>query len=90
MTCAQVQTNQQVFAFMMKRTNSLHNIGFLLDSGASDHLANTENIFATITELSEPIKIAVAKNDVFIYAIKKGTVQLYTNSNEKIDCFILS
>jgi len=47
-----------------------------LDSGASDHLANNENLFTTITELDEPIKISVAQNDVFIYAVKKGTVKL--------------
>jgi len=85
MTSTQSQGNHNGIAFMMRRANSQPNIGFLLDSGASDHLANNESLFTTITELDEPIKISVAKNDVFIYAVKKGTVKLYTDSNEKIE-----
>lgn len=52
---------------------------FLLDSGASDHLVNREDVFSTCTPLEPPIKMTVAKNGAFISATKRGDIRIITN-----------
>ncbi|KAH8341604.1 hypothetical protein KR059_011697 [Drosophila kikkawai] len=50
--------------------------GFILDSGASDHLINDESLFIDSVNLVPPLKIAVAKQGEYIYASKRGIVRL--------------
>lgn len=76
------------FAFMIrspsnsnyKRGNvAADEITFLLDSGATDHIVNQSDIFIKVTDLLQPIKIAVAKINESITAIRRGTIQVRTN-----------
>lgn len=55
-------------------------IQFLLDSGASDHIINREDLFVSYTDLHIPLKISIAKNNEFISATKKGTLQVTSNT----------
>lgn len=77
---------QGSFAFMFMedgsmsdRSNNDTNITFLLDSGATDHVVNTNNMFTTYEELSPPLKIGVAKNGVSVLAVGKGSINITTN-----------
>nr|AAL90400.1 RH25742p [Drosophila melanogaster] len=54
----------------------MDNCGFVLDSGASDHLINDESLYTDSVEVVPPLKIAVAKQGKFIYATKRGIVRL--------------
>ena len=56
---------------------------FILDSGASDHLINKEELYSNFIELQPPIKISVAKNGTFINATKKGTINVISNKGIK-------
>lgn len=53
---------------------------FLLDSGASDHLINSDKEFSSVIELNPPMKISVAKNGEFITATKKGKIHVMSNT----------
>lgn len=55
---------------------AVDNCGFILDSGASDHLINDESLYIDSVELVPPLKIAVAKQGEYIYASKRGIVRL--------------
>lgn len=72
------------FAFMVgdyecnERENQ-NNITFILDSGASDHLINREDLAQNFMELKKPIDISVAKNGTFIKATKKGNIPVTSN-----------
>lgn len=63
------------FAFMVRDVKDT-SCGFVLDSGASDHLINDESLYADCMELTPPVKIAVAKQGQFIFATKRGIVRL--------------
>lgn len=52
---------------------------FLLDSGASDHLVNRDDLFENFVELKNPMKISVAKKAAFITATKKGKINVISN-----------
>lgn len=52
---------------------------FLLDSGASDHLINDDNLYSDFIELRQPVKISVAKSDTFIIATKRGVINVISN-----------
>ncbi|KPI92981.1 Copia protein [Papilio xuthus] len=72
------------FAFMTGEYNNqeqdtVNKITFLLDSGASDHIINREDLFISQIGLPTPIKISVAKHGEYISATKKGTIQVTTN-----------
>lgn len=72
------------FAFMVgqphpTRSTRSDEILFLLDSGATDHITNREDVFACCHTLPSPIKISVAKTGHSITAIKRGTIQVVTN-----------
>lgn len=70
------------FAFMTgmhKHKDQSNKITFLLDSGASDHIINRDDLFSTYTTLTVPLKISVAKNSEFISATKSGTLQVTSN-----------
>lgn len=54
-------------------------ISFLLDSGATDHIVNTLDVFSSYTELSSPLKIGVAKDGESILAYGKGQIKVTTD-----------
>lgn len=71
------------FAFM---TSAYHyekdhsTIKFLLDSGASDHITNRDDLFTSFECLNPPLKISVAKNNTFISATKRGNINLISQT----------
>lgn len=70
------------FAFMVgdyQYENMDNTITFVLDSGASDHLVNRDDVFTSFTDLNNPLKISIAKNETFISATKKGTINVTSN-----------
>lgn len=70
-------SNFSGFAFMMgdyQADNDESRVTFLLDSGASDHIINREDLFISHTVLQPPLRISIAKNGAFISATKKGTM----------------
>lgn len=74
--------NGDGFAFMagnFQLLNERNKISFLLDSGASDHLINREDLADTFADLQTPIKISIAKNGAFITATKMGTIVVTSN-----------
>ncbi|GBP59571.1 Copia protein [Eumeta japonica] len=68
------------FAFMaggLSENNEISNkISFILDSGASDHIINREDLTHNFTDLDKPLMISIAKNGVSITATKKGTLKV--------------
>lgn len=85
-TIQTVQTTENSFAFMTGVCSSVNQLQespdqltFLLDSGATDHLVNRQDIFKTITNLDMPLKISIAKVNESISAIKKGTIEVTSN-----------
>lgn len=76
------------FAFMMSRNNSHASKGnkevlFLLDSGATDHIVNQEDLLTRITDLPTPIEISVAKNDTTVIARRRGSIEVISNLGVK-------
>lgn len=71
------------FVFMagaiMLTENKQDKILFLLDSGASDHVTNREDIASCFRTLITPIKISVAKNETVISASKIGPIAVTSN-----------
>lgn len=55
-------------------------ISFILDSGATDHIINRDDIYKFSEVLKDTRKIGVAKNDVYIEATKRGTIDVITNT----------
>lgn len=47
---------------------------FIIDSGASEHMANDEAMFTELWTLTKPVIIGVAKNGASITATKCGTI----------------
>jgi len=81
---AQVATSQHGLAFMLKTyqiNSNTDKFGFILDSGATDHLINDESLFVDSVELEYPLKIAVAKQGTYIYATKREIVRLFNGQN---------
>ena len=75
-------SNTSGFAFMTGNNQydkSSNKIIFLLDSGASDHLINNEELYSSSNELNPPVKISVAKSGTFITATKKGIINVTSN-----------
>ena len=52
---------------------------FLLDSGASEHLVNRDDLFDTYTTLQQPLNMSVAKTGAFITTTKRGNIKVTTN-----------
>lgn len=70
------------FAFMTgdyEENVDTNKVTFILDSGASDHITNREDLFVTHSNLFPPLKISVAKQGEFISATKMGTMQVTSN-----------
>ena len=61
---------------MQKLTTSFH---FIWIAELPYHIVNDANLFANSIKLNPPIKIAVAKNDVFILATRKGNIKITSN-----------
>lgn len=55
-------------------------ISFILDSGATDDIINRDDIYKFSEVLQDTRKIGVAKNDVYIEATKRGTIDVITNT----------
>lgn len=47
---------------------------FIIDSGASEHMANDSSLFSELWNLTDPVVIGVAKNGASITATKCGTI----------------
>lgn len=73
--------NTTGFAFMAGdfKSQDDNKITFLLDSGASDHLVNRDDLFDDFVQLQTPVKISVAKTGAYITATKRGTIQITSN-----------
>lgn len=75
--------NYSGFAFMTgqyQENDEGDKITFLLDSGASDHITNRDDLFLDYTNLQTPLKISVAKDGEFISATKKGTLRVTSDT----------
>ena len=86
-TKPKIETNQATtsysdtsnFAFMAgnhQHDNNSNRIIFPLDSGASDHLINSDAFYSSSIILNSTIKISVAKNGTFITATKRGVINI--------------
>ncbi|CAK9816176.1 Copia protein [Anthophora plagiata] len=67
------------FAFMTgeyQQKGKDNKLNFLLDSGASEHITNRENVFSSFEEIKPPMKISIAKEGAFILATKRGTIEV--------------
>lgn len=65
--------------------NDTRNIRWLLDSGATEHMTNSEDYFYELETLREPISIAVAKKNQSVIATKRGNIRiLYNNTTINI------
>ncbi|CAK9821259.1 Copia protein [Anthophora retusa] len=75
------QESTSGFAFMAGdyKKGETKKLTFLLDSGASDHVINRDDVFSNYIELLPPQKISVAKNDTYIVATKKGNIEVTSN-----------
>lgn len=70
------------FAFMTGQldvTQDENTITFLLDSGASDHIINRDDLFSNFIYLDNPMKISVAKAGSYIQATKRGSIKVVSN-----------
>ena len=81
----QSHNNASGFAFMAGdyQLEAGEKVIFLLDSGASDHLINQEDLFSSFTTLQPPLNISVAKNGAYITATKRGII--HVTSNKGVD-----
>ncbi|KMQ83238.1 copia protein [Lasius niger] len=52
-----------------------------IDSGATDHMVNSEKYFSNVRELENPIKIYVAKSNEFLYATKISNINILLKDN---------
>ncbi|KAF2902290.1 hypothetical protein ILUMI_03898 [Ignelater luminosus] len=64
--------------------NCVTTLNWFLDSGATDHMTNSESYFAETWELQQEIKISVAKCGEAITARKAGNVREYLVVNGKM------
>lgn len=61
------------------QTEEHRTIEFIVDSGATDHLVNTDVYFqGDVIDLREPVKISVAKEGEALNATKMGTIRTQT------------
>ena len=58
---------------------------FIIDSGASDHMINNENMFENYQILRPPIKIGLAKQNEYILATKIGNLKTVSNQGTVIN-----
>lgn len=54
---------------------------WIVDSGATCHMCNEEELFVEIMELDESQKITVG-DGISVEAVRKGTVELFMNVSE--------
>lgn len=77
-------TNSGSFAFMLGKIQTPQNssnevLTFLLDSGATDHIVNRDDVFTSYTTLSPPVSVNVAKSGVCLNATKRGVIHGQTS-----------
>lgn len=70
---------EEGICFMVNKKNVTNDevgqfIHFYADSGATDHLVNTDRFFDQYVDLKEPIKINVAKKEEILVATKIGVI----------------
>ncbi|KAJ3641539.1 hypothetical protein Zmor_028042 [Zophobas morio] len=76
--------NTDHFAFMMTgcdenlQNDTPTSVVFILDSGATDHMVNRDDVFTSWSVLSPPLQVAVAKTGEFMTATKRGLIQVTT------------
>lgn len=58
-------------------------LSFILDSGSSDHIINSDKYYESVVNLKEPVRIETAKRGSYIEAKKKGTIRVRTETNEE-------
>ncbi|KAJ3642669.1 hypothetical protein Zmor_025430 [Zophobas morio] len=72
------------FAFMMTscdenlQNDTPDSVVFILDSGATDHMVNRDDVFTSWSVLSPPLQVAVAKTGEFMTATKRGLIHVTT------------
>lgn len=65
------------------------NLKFFIDSGCTDHMVSDKNYFSDLLLLSNPIKIAVAKSDIYLNALGVGNIKVFSLVGEnKIKCVL--
>lgn len=77
-----IQNKESGFAFMAGVHEEIikpNEITFILDSGASDHIVNREELFDNFVILNPVFLISVAKNGQFVSATKKGSMKVTSN-----------
>ena len=73
------------FMFMMsaqgceRDSSNNSDVSFILDSGASDHAINNDDLFSSFENLPAPMKIYIAKNGAYINATKRGQIKIVTD-----------
>lgn len=58
------------------KTTNFGGIDFIVDSGANVHIIKDDNYFQDYIDLPNPVPIQIAKNETFIYAYKRGNVEV--------------
>lgn len=56
-------------------------VRWYVDSGATDHMVNSEEYFSNLCELENPIQISVAKSNESLYATKVGNINIILKDN---------
>lgn len=69
--------------FAGARKLSSREVGWIVDSGSSEHLTNDKSLFKQLTPMKCPMQIAVAKEGECIVAKQHGEVKLYSQVNGK-------
>ncbi|KAK9736894.1 hypothetical protein QE152_g11174 [Popillia japonica] len=64
------------------QTASTNTVKWYVDSGATDHMVNSEYCFSSVKNLNNPVNISVAKNDESLRATKIGTISIILNENK--------
>jgi len=75
--------DEDAVAFLVDNKNGDETITWCLDSGASDHLVNTDAYFTQFDKLHSPIVIGVAKAGQDLKAFKKGQFEVFVENTKK-------
>lgn len=61
---------------------------FFMDSGCTDHLVNDKKVFTNLKMLDKPVRIAIAKSNIFLNAIGVGNINVFSpiDNTNKIKC----
>lgn len=75
--------NEDAVAFLVDSKNGDETITWCLDSGASDHLVNTDAYFTQFDKLHSPIVIGVAKAGQDLKAFKRGQIEVIVENKRR-------